>query len=92
MVEFKQKVTKRGVGKTVSVKLIAGNSLKGPITQITDDGFVVLDKKRGSDVPVSYSGVKSISVPHSLLFDIGVGAAVGVAVPLLICKVGRCDN
>jgi len=92
VVEFKQKVTKRGVGKTVSVKLIAGNSLKGPITQITDDGFVVLDKKRGSDVPVSYSGVKSISVPHSLLFDIGVGAAVGVAVPLLICKVGRCDN
>jgi hypothetical protein len=84
-VKLKEKVAKWGVGKKVTVKMLDGNSYKGPITRISADDFVVFDQARSRDVPTAYGAVKSASAPRSALFKVGVVVGIFFLVAIIGC-------
>jgi hypothetical protein len=89
-VQVKERVAKWGVGKTVSVKMLDGNSFEGTIARITDDAFIVSDSARGRDVSAGYSGVKSAKAPSrafKILARVGAFAVMVAAA----CAVAECE-
>ena len=91
-VKLKEKVAKWGVGKKVTVKMPDGNTYKGPIVRISTDEFVVFDQARSREVPTAYGAAKSVKGPRSLLFKIGVGVGIYVAISAIACAAANCSD
>ena len=93
--QVKHEVEKLGFDEQVEVRMQNGSTLKGRISGIADDQFVITDKN-GAATKIPYSSarrvVKSVGSTRSQLgiFALGVGAAVGMIA--LIVVVGRKDS
>jgi len=73
------KVQKLGFGKRVKVRLQDGTRVRGRITALADDQFVITDSETGAMMKVAYSEVAGISKQREMprIFQ---GAFVGIAV------------
>ena len=85
--KVKASVTKIGTGKDarVEVKLKGGTNIKGYVSQINENEFVVTDSKTGQLIPVPYANVKLfIGHPFSkgARIAIGIGIAFGILLVL----------
>jgi len=77
--KVKARISKLGTGKRayVEVKLRDNNKLKGYVSEIADDHFVVIDPKTNVRSTVPYAQVQQIKVNnHSLGYGLAFGAAV----------------
>ena len=76
--KVKTEITKLGTGTDakVKVKLKDGTKLEGYISEIKGDGFIVMDKKSGNAMPVSYPSVKQVKGNN---LSTGVIVAIGFA-------------
>jgi preprotein translocase subunit SecF len=92
--KLRRDVEKIGFDERVEVKLNDGTKLKGRITGIADDQFVMTDQK-GAAAKVPYSNIKRVvkhddtTGSHLGTLALGVGALVGVLALLVV--VGRRD-
>ena len=77
--KVKAGIAKLGVGPEarVEVKLRDKTKLKGYISEISDDYFVVRDPRAGTATPVAYSQVKQIKGNN---LSTGAAIAIGVAI------------
>lgn len=76
--KIKIKVVKLGVGgKLTEVKLKDKTKIRGYITEIKDDHFVLVSKKNAASTDISYDQVKSVGRTFTTLQKIVV-ATVGV--------------
>jgi sRNA-binding regulator protein Hfq len=81
--EAKMEVQRLGFGKPVKVKLHNGMKMRGRITGLTDDEFVVTDSKTGSMMKVAYTDVAEIRKQREMprvLQAAFIGIAVTAAV------------
>jgi len=85
--KIKSRVAKIGVDtKTVTVKLNDGSKVKGKITEINDESFLINAK------PIRYDDVKSVSTPaNAWLAVVGVASLVGI-IAFLACAAKECGN
>lgn len=67
--KVKAKVTKLGTKARVEVKLKDGSKLKGHISEINEDHFVVRDDKAGSVTTISYAQAKEVKAPYENFSD-----------------------
>lgn len=80
-------VSKLGTGKDalVEVKLKDGTKVKGYIREITNDHFVVMDAKTGTEMPIPYPNAKQVKGNNlSTGVKIAIGAAIIFAVFVFI--------
>lgn len=58
--KLRTNIEKQGVGEksTIQLKLTDGTKLNGYISEINDDGIIVVSEKTGSSVPVAYPQIK----------------------------------
>jgi small nuclear ribonucleoprotein (snRNP)-like protein len=90
--KLRRDVEKIGFDERVEVKLNDGTKLKGRITGIADDQFVITDQTRAA-TRVPYSNIKRVvkhddtTGSHLGTLALGVGALVGVLTLLVV--VGR---
>ncbi|MBL8188073.1 MAG: hypothetical protein JNK38_08700 [Acidobacteria bacterium] len=85
--KVKTGVAKLGVGPDarIEVKLRDKTKLKGYISQISDESFVVADAKTGTTTEVPYPNVASVTGKNlSTGAKIAIGVAIGVGVLLLV--------
>ena len=85
--KVKQGIEKLGSGSNtrVKVKLRDKTRLKGYISEISENGFVVTDLKTGASNKVAYAEVKQIKGNNmSTGAKIGIGIAIGVGVTILV--------
>jgi hypothetical protein len=83
----KLKVTKLGLGKRtrVEIQLKRHGKLKGYIGAIGENGFTVVDSKRGTVTPVPYGEVQQIKdISHSWLAPAIISAATVGGLMLLV--------
>lgn len=89
-------VNKIGVSDKIPVvvKLEDGRkSVKGYITEITDDGFTVIDKKKKTTTSLKYSEVKKVSRDVTRNWVIAGIIVGGLVVGLFACvAAGRCQE
>jgi ABC-type Fe3+-hydroxamate transport system substrate-binding protein len=92
--KLRRDVEKIGFDERVEVKLNDGTKLKGRVTGIADDQFVITDQK-GSATKIPYSNIKRV-VKHDdttgsqlRTLAMGVGVLAGVLAILVIA--GRSD-
>jgi hypothetical protein len=82
--KIKTKIEKLGSGTKarVEVKLVDGNKVKGYISEVRADHFVVTDKKTGGVTTIAYTQVKRVKTPEENLQDpkMWLGIIVGGAV------------
>jgi hypothetical protein len=81
--EAKMEVQRLGFGKPVKVKLQNGMKMRGRITGLADDNFVVTDSKTGSMMKVAYTDVAEIRKQREMprvLQAAFIGVAVTAAV------------
>ena len=60
------------VGDPVTVKLNDGAKVKGHVTEVADDYFVVTDRKTGQSTSINYSSVKDIREGMGTRTKIGI--------------------
>lgn len=72
-------VKKFGVGKSVKVKLIGGEELKGHIRSIGGEGFTVRLGKAGGERSIPYAQVAEIKDPGPIFWML-VGAVIVIVV------------
>lgn len=77
--ETRAEVRKLGFGKRVKVKLQDGTKVRGRITGLADDQFIVTDSETGSTIRVAYANVASIGRQREMP-KIMKGAVYGIAV------------
>jgi hypothetical protein len=85
--KVKQGIEKLGSGSNtrVEVKLRDKTRLKGYISEISENGFVVTDLKTGASNKVAYAEVKQIKGNNmSTGAKIAIGIAIGVGVTILV--------
>lgn len=85
--KVKTSIAKLGVGPEarVEVKLRDKTKLKGYVSQISDESFVVADAKAGTTTEVPYPNVASVTGKNlSTGAKIAIGVAIGVGVFLLV--------
>ena len=85
--KVKLKVTKLGLGKRtrVEIKTKQNGKLKGYIGSIGENGFTVVDSKRGTVTPVPYSEVQQIKdISRNWLAPAIVSAATVGGLMLLV--------
>lgn len=77
--KVKANITKLGTGidAKVKLKLKDGTKLKGYISQINADSFVVVNEKSGATTQVSYSKAKQVK-GNNLSTGVKVAIAIGV--------------
>lgn len=77
--EVKAKITKYGISsrRRVTVKLKDRNSLKGHISEIKEDRFVIKDPKTGNSTPVAYSDVEKVKTGFDWGGAAGIAALIG---------------
>lgn len=83
----KTSITKFGTGKDakVKVKLKDGTKLKGYVSQINADGFVVMNEKNNTATEVSYKNAKQVkgnNLSTGVKIVIGVGILIAVVIVL----------
>ena len=80
------KVLKRwDVGDPVTVKLNDGTTVKGHITEVEDNSFVVTNRKTGQSSSIEYKAVKDIREGIGTRTKIGIVFAGAVLAFLGIC-------
>ena len=73
------------VGDPVTVKLYDGTKIKGRVTEITDDYFVITDRKTSQSTSIEYARVKDVSE------GIGTRTKIGlVFAGVVLAFVGIC--
>jgi hypothetical protein len=84
--KVKSEITKLGAGKEarVEVKLKDKTKLKGYVSQINENNFVVVDDKTGSATEVPYPNAKQVKGNN---LSTGVKIAIGVAVVFVVVLV-----
>lgn len=96
--EVKAAVQKRGTGenKRVEVRMLDGTKLKGYISQIDKDSFVLVDSKTKQSTTIAYSDVakvkKRMSKSSKIAIGIAIGAGVAAAVVIGTIIGIRCKN
>jgi hypothetical protein len=82
--KVKARVTKLGSGPDakVEVKLKDGRKLKGYVSQINEDGFVVIDKT-GVSTEIPYPQTKQVK-GHNLSTGVKIGIGIGIAILVLV--------
>jgi len=93
--KLRKDVEKIGFDERVEVKLNDGTKLKGRITGIADDQFVIADQK-GAATTIPYSNTRRV-VKHDdttgpQLRALAVGAGLLAGMLALIVVVGRSDS
>jgi hypothetical protein len=83
--KIKAKVEKIGSGPKarVEVKLVDGDKVKGYISEVRADHFVVTDKKTGGVTTIAYAQAKQVRTPEEISLkdsEMWVGIIAGVAV------------
>jgi len=84
-------VHRLGFGKRVKIKLQDGAKVRGRITGLSDDRFVVTDSQTGATVQVAFSDVAHISKQREMpkvLKSVFVGVAVTAAVVATLIVIG----
>lgn len=83
----KAKVARQGVGENarVTVRMKNGTKVKGYVSQIGDEDFVVRDRKTDAATTVAYNDVAKVESNrgHSTARNVGIGVAVGVGAVLI---------
>lgn len=90
----KVKVAKLGTGgRLIEVKLKDDTKIKGYITEIKDDSFVLVGKKNAASTNISYAQVRKIQVvvPPALIIAGIAGIGLFAAI-IYACGSGRCEN
>lgn len=85
--KVKTGIAKLGIGPEarVEVKLRDKTKLKGYISQINDDSFVIADAKTGTTTEVTYPNVTQVKGNNlSTGAKIAIGVAIGVGVTFLV--------
>ena len=87
--KVKTEIAKLGTGTEakIQVKLKDGTKLKGYVSQINEDSFVVTDEKTGTSTEVPYpqaNQVKGNNLSTGVKIAIGVGITIGVIVLLAL--------
>jgi small nuclear ribonucleoprotein (snRNP)-like protein len=80
--KVKSEIAKLGTGKEarVEVKLKDGTKLKGYVSQINENSFVVVDNTTGASTEVPYPNAKQVKGNN---LSTGVKIAIGIGVVLL---------
>jgi hypothetical protein len=79
------------VGDPVTVKLYDGTKIKGHVTEITDDYFVVTDRKTSQSTSLKYSEVRDVSEGMGTRTKVGLTfAGVILAVVGICAATHRC--
>ena len=89
--KVKMNITKLGTGKDarVEVKLRDKTKLKGYISQINENGFVVVDEKTGAATEISYSNAKQVKGNNlSTGIKIAIGVGILLAVMFILVQTG----
>ncbi|HYX28465.1 MAG TPA: hypothetical protein VE863_07855 [Pyrinomonadaceae bacterium] len=91
--KIKAGIAKLGTGPQahVELKLRDGTRLKGYVSEVSDDHFVVIDWKTGASTTVPYPQVKQVkgnNLSTGAWVAIGIAAIVGITVLLLIALRG----
>lgn len=81
--KIKTEITKLGVGTDarIKVKLKDGTKLKGYVSEINEDNFVVKKAENGNATVVSYANAKQIKGNN---LSNGVILAIGIGVVLIV--------
>ena len=90
--KVKAAIAKLGTGPDarVEVKLRDKTKLKGYISEIAADHFMVSDSKTGTATPVAYPQVKQVKGNNlSTGAKIAIGIAVGVGILLALFLIGK---
>jgi hypothetical protein len=86
--EVKVKVARLGVGEKarVTVKFKDGTKLKGYISQVKDEEFIVRDRKTDAPTVVLYRDVARVESNrgHSTARNVAIGTAIGVGSVLTV--------
>lgn len=95
--KVKIKIARLGTGgRTISVKLKDKTKIKGYITEIKDDYFVLVNRKNAASTQINYNQVKSIGIGFSNFQKVLLGAGLGLAAVFIITTIcvanGRCDE
>ena len=81
--KVKTNITKLGAGKDarVEVKLRDKTKLKGYVSEINENSFVVVDEKTGAATEVAYPNAKQVKGNN---LSTGVTIVIGVAVAVIV--------
>ncbi|CAN5758690.1 hypothetical protein BH20ACI4_BH20ACI4_23920 [soil metagenome] len=81
--KVKTKITKLGIGQDarVKIKLKDGSKIKGYISEIGDNQFVVTNTETGQNTVVPYSGAKQVKGNN---LSTGVKIAIGLGILLAV--------
>ncbi len=79
--KLKTEISKLGTGSgaKIKIKLKDGIKIKGYVTEVSENGFVVMNSETNKTVPVSYSQVKQAkgnNLSSGVIILIGVGVAI----------------
>ena len=84
--KIRSRITKIGKTRTVIVKLNDGSKIKGKITDLNDDNFLINAKQ------IRFDEVKRVSQPTPAWMPIvAVGSIVGI-VALVVCAAKECGG
>jgi hypothetical protein len=94
--KVRQGIEKLGSGSNtrVEVKLRDKTRLKGYISEISENGFVVTDLKTGASNKVAYAEVKQIkgnNMSTGAKIAIGIGIGVGITILVLLLIMNHLD-
>lgn len=83
--KVKANIAKLGTGKDarVEVKLKDGGKLKGYVSQINENSFVVMDEKTTAATEVPYPNAKQVK-GNNLSTGVKIAIGVGIAIAVLI--------
>lgn len=86
--KVKIKIARLGTGgRTISVKLKDKTKIKGYITEIKDDYFVLVNRKNAASTQINYNQVKSIGLGLSNFQKVVLGAGLGLAAVFTITAI-----
>jgi len=85
--KYVKRLKRWDVGDPVTVKLNDGTKIKGHVTEITDDYFVVADRKKGQSTSIYYSNVMDVSEGKGTRTKIGIVFSGAVLALVGICAV-----
>lgn len=86
--KVKSEIVRLGIGKEakIEVKLRDKTKVKGYVSQIGDDSFVVTDEKTGASTEVPYPNAKQVkgnNLSNNVLIAIGIGILVGLTIMVI---------
>lgn len=94
--KVKSGINKLGIGKDskVSVKLKDSTKIKGYISEISEDGFTVVDEKTSLEETISFPSVKQVkgnNLSKGAKIAIGIGIAIAVIILIGVLAGGEVD-